>query len=278
MQLNWFKHFLILSLTLLLSCNVFDKTDDSPKGLVLEVSTTGLSSLLQQSEMISVKLSIANLDGDLIFNDYPVTLLGDGEAYHSAPLDLFPGNYKLRKFAIQEILKADDVNSSGRLSYAFAHPTSEPGNFGFEYIERGGYSLHIDLLPVIFTDGKQDADTDLDFDFDVEPVELFYVFINRCNPDNRLNYHEVLAYDALVYMLDEQGNPASLISEGDNLGVNDKPGLFAVPVPPDYAFGLVIELKPIGEDVVYMIPVLPEEIDRCRRNEIDFVHLSIGCN
>lgn len=272
MHVDWLKRFLIFSLLVLQSCSLIDSQDDLPKGLIIEVSTESLDSFFQPGQSFTANVTIEGEDGTVLLRNSPVTFNDDGDRFLSEAINLASGSYRLSKFDISDNLKSGDLS---RFTLAFAHETSL-GDHGFEFQRSSEPSLFVDLLPVIFTDGMQSGESDIDFE--VETVEMFYVFINRCNPGNRMSFHEVLSYEATVFELDENGNPSQKVTEGTNIQEANKPGLMAVPLPPNYPYGLIIQLKPIGEEVIYMIPVIKDEIDKCRRNETDFVHLNVGCD
>lgn len=246
-------------------------------GLFIEVSLEDAFSSLEiypPKADFDAEITLIRSDGEIVALNYPLSMSFQDGRYISRSIPLLPAGYRLTKFTVHRMEKVQLISAP---NFAISYPIQSKEACTFKTSSGTRTLLQVNCLSLSYLETQTENGSGQVYQ--TAEASGFYLFINRCNADNRENYHEVLSYDVTAYSADASQNPVDVLLTGDNLNSQGQPEPIYIPLPDDYTNGVILQIQPIGEEnTLLIIPVTKTEIDKYVNGEIDYVHLEVGCD
>jgi hypothetical protein len=218
------------------------------------------------------EITLVRSDGVAAALNYPLAMRYQNGRYVSRSIPIPAADYRLTKFTVHRLEKAQLITAP---DFAVTYPINSSETYAFRKAAGEQTLLTVRCLSLSYMETHTKTS---ESQAQAAEASGFYLFINRCNAGNREKYHEVLAYSYTAYLADSGQNQGATLASGNNLDSSEQPEPIYIPLPADYTYGIILEVKPIGEDSFVVIPVSKEEIDKYVNGEMDYVHLEIGCD
>ena len=277
---NRLTNLIVIPLIALVVMSCSNQEDDLLKlenGLFIEVSLEDAFNSLEvypPKADFDAEITLIRSDGSMVALNYPLSMSFLDGRYLSRSIPLPPADYRLIKFTTHRMEKAQLITAP---NFAVTYQVNSPNDCTFKTSNVARTVLHVNCLSLSYLETSTANGSSQNLQS--ADASGFYLFINRCNADNRENYHEVLSYDVTAYSSDAEQNPVDVLLTGDNLNSEGQPEPIYIPLPVDYTNGIILQIQPIGEEnTVLLIPVAKTEIDKYVNGEIDYVHLEVGCD
>lgn len=277
---NKLTNLIVTSLLTLTAISCSNQEEDLLKlenGLYIEVPLEDAFNSLEvypPKADFDAEITLVRSDGVVTALNYPLSMSFQDGRYISRSIPISPGDYRLTKFTVHRLEKVQLISAP---NFAVTYPVNSTTNCTFRTTAARSTVLDVNCLSLSYLETQTERSEGQISQ--AAEASGFYLFINRCNADNRENFHEVLSYEFTAYTADADQNPVDAISTGDNLNSQGQPEPVYISLPTDYTYGIILQIQPIGEEnTVLIIPVPKTEIDKYVNGEIDYVHLEVGCD
>lgn len=273
-------HLIVISLFAFAVISCSSQEEDLLKlenGLFIEVSLEDAFNSLEvypPKADFDAEITLVRSDGGMVALNYPLSMRFQDGRYISRSIPVVPADYRLTKFAVHRMEKAQLISAP---YFAVTYPINSTTDCTFRTSTGVRTVLHVNCLSLSYLETL--TANQLSQSLQSAEASGFYLFINRCNAGDRENYHEVLSYELTAFSADADQNPVDTLLTGNNLNSEGQPEPIYIPLPDDYTNGVILQVQPIGEEnTLLIIPVTKTEIDKYVNGEIDYVHLEIGCD